>query len=138
MKRDILKDKSDAEKANIVKRIMYLRKNILNLTQPAFAEAIGYSQTYVSLLEKGKRELTGDLIVNVAHTYNISEDWLLSGEGELFSPLAILNDPVRVLKFSYGLTSEETEYLMWFLSLSAEERSAVILLKDAAQALVKS
>lgn len=138
MKRDILKDLSDADKANIVSRIMYLRKNKLKLTQPAFAEAIGYSQTYISLLEKGKRELTGDLIVNIAHTYGISEDWLLSGSGKIFSPpMDISTDPVKVLKLTYSLSSEETEYLEWFLSLSPEERAAVILLRDSALALLK-
>jgi DNA-binding transcriptional regulator YiaG len=35
--------------------IKALRKS-LNLTQPAFSEALGVSETYVSYLENGKRE----------------------------------------------------------------------------------
>ena len=66
-------------------RIIELRK-ALSLTQSQFAEKIGLKFSAVSMIELGKTTLTEANIKLICHVYNISEQWLRTGEGEIFIP----------------------------------------------------
>ena len=41
---------------NITSRVIYLRNQILHMTQSEFASVLKMSQTYLSLIESGKRK----------------------------------------------------------------------------------
>lgn len=53
-----------------------------NLSQQAFADTIGITRQYLSLLENGERE-PSDLVLNaISREYGINIAWLKTGEGE--------------------------------------------------------
>ena len=66
-------------------RIKQVRTS-LNLTQKDFAKKLGVTDTYVSLLESGNKEIgkqTKSLLINV---FKVNQDWLETGNGEMFDP----------------------------------------------------
>lgn len=63
--------------------LIQLRKS-LGLSQSAFAEKIGLSQSGYSLIEKGKRELNDRVIKLICNEFNVNEHWLRTGEGLIF------------------------------------------------------
>ncbi len=64
-------------------RIKKARK-ALDLTQQKFAEQIGTTQNNIASYEIGRREPSAAAINNICKTFNISETWLRTGEGEMF------------------------------------------------------
>ena len=64
-------------------RLKELRKS-MKLSQDAFGEKIGMSGGAISLLEKGKRNLTEQVIKSICREYNVDYMWLTTGEGEMF------------------------------------------------------
>lgn len=67
----------------IGERILLLREN-LNLTQGEFAEKIGLKQAAIGLYENGKRNVTDRVIGDICREFNVTEDWLRYGAGEMF------------------------------------------------------
>lgn len=61
-----------------------LIKSSLGFNQVEFAKKLGVAQSYLSDLEKGKREITSKLIVSLIREFNISSDWLLADKGDMF------------------------------------------------------
>lgn len=64
-------------------RIKKARK-ALDLTQQKFAEQIGTTQNNIASYEIGRREPSAAAINNICKTFNISETWLRTGNGEMF------------------------------------------------------
>jgi transcriptional regulator with XRE-family HTH domain len=64
-------------------RIRLIRKT-LHLKQDAFAKQIGLTQTAMSMIEGGKTALTEKNIKLICVTFNINEQWLRTGKGEMF------------------------------------------------------
>lgn len=69
------------------KRLKLLRKN-LNLSQEAFAKKLGVTGAGISKIESGSRNLTSQMIVSICREFNVNEDWLKTGEGEMFTQLS--------------------------------------------------
>jgi len=64
-------------------RIKKARRS-LDLTQRDFGAKIGTTQNAIASYEIGRREPSAAAINNICKTYNISEAWLRTGEGEMF------------------------------------------------------
>ena len=64
-------------------RLKDLRKT-LNLSQDAFGERIGMSGGAISLLEKGKRNVTEQVVKSICREYSVDYMWLITGDGEMF------------------------------------------------------
>jgi len=64
-------------------RFRQLRKQ-LGLNQTEFAERIGAKQTTVAGWETGKKTPSAPLIVSVCKEFNVREEWLRNGTGEMF------------------------------------------------------
>lgn len=65
-------------------RLKDLRKT-LNLSQDAFGERIGMSGGAISLLEKGKRNVTEQVVKSICREYSVDYMWLTTGDGEMFA-----------------------------------------------------
>lgn len=63
-------------------RIFLLRKE-LGLSQAAFAESVKLSRNFLSLVEKGERNLSNRTISDICQVHNVNETWLRTGEGEM-------------------------------------------------------
>lgn len=64
-------------------RIKKVRK-ALDLTQKKFADKIGTPQNNIANYEIGRREPSAAALSNICKTFNVSETWLRTGEGEMF------------------------------------------------------
>lgn len=67
-------------------RIKYIRKS-LRLTQTSFGEKLGLKGNTITGYETGLRTPSDAVIVSICREFGVNEDWLRSGEGEIFAPL---------------------------------------------------
>lgn len=65
------------------KRIEYLRKEILKMSMEKFGDRIGISKSAVNQIEKGKNTPSEQTVVLICKEFNIEEDWLRNGNGEM-------------------------------------------------------
>lgn len=64
-------------------RIKALRKE-LKMSQDVFAEKLGLTKNYISLVENGNRNLSEQSIKVLCSILNVNEEWLRTGKGEMF------------------------------------------------------
>ncbi len=64
------------------KRIRKLRKE-LNLTLDKFGEQIGLKKSSLSQIENGKCAITEQTIKSICREFNVNENWLRTGEGDI-------------------------------------------------------
>lgn len=65
-------------------RIKKIRKD-LDLTQQTFAEKIGTTANVLTNYETGRRNPSSSVINNMCKTFNVNEEWLRTGEGDMFT-----------------------------------------------------
>lgn len=68
-------------------RIKTLRKT-LNLTLEQFGERVGVTKMTISRIENGKNNVTEQMCKSICREFNIREDWLKNGTGEMFEDLS--------------------------------------------------
>lgn len=67
------------------KQIRELRKN-LGLTLEKFGNSLGVGKTAISKIEHGENNLTDQMAKAICREYNVNEEWLRNGTGEMFIP----------------------------------------------------
>lgn len=92
----------------MLQRLKQLRK-ALGYTQTEFAKHLGITQTSYSMIENGLRPLSDKYIRIICMTFNVSEHYLVDGQGEIF-----LSSPhEKELAELFGqLLPETQEYLL--------------------------
>ena len=65
-------------------RIRDLRK-ALQMTQQEFAAKIGASRNSIASYETGARVPLDSVLTLISRTFNVNEDWLRTGEGQMFN-----------------------------------------------------
>ncbi len=103
-------------------RIRELRKS-LKLTQQEFAERIGSTQNILANYEIGRRNPSSSVINNICKTFNVREEWLRDGEGEMF--IASKETVLMQLSSEYKTDALEMEMLEAYLQLSPKVREAI-------------
>lgn len=66
----------------IARRIKEIRLS-RGLTQQAFAKKLGIVQGFLSDVERGKKHPSDTLLIALCHLYEINEEWLFTGAGEI-------------------------------------------------------
>lgn len=90
-------------------------REILKLTQEYFGEKIGIqSRSHISALEKGTRSLTNRIINDICREFNVNEEWLRFGTGEIFKEEAFSLDKYVKEK---GATSFDIELIKIYLDM---------------------
>ena len=102
-------------------RIKQLRL-ALKLSQDEFGRAIGLSKSGISNIESGTRNVNNKHIRMLVMSFNVNENWLLTGEGDMFNPVD--NSTLATLKKEYNLTDLEAEIIRRYLDLSPSGREA--------------
>lgn len=67
-------------------RIKELRKS-LDMNQTEFGNRIGVKQTTVAGYETGVRTPIDSVILSMCREFNVNEEWLRTGKGEMFLPV---------------------------------------------------
>ena len=104
-------------------RIRQIREE-LGLSRKEFGDKLGISQDVVNNLERGRIEIKDDRIKLICSMFNISENWLRTGEGNkiqeyldeftLISASIDKNDPkARQAIIDYWNLSEQDKELFW-------------------------
>lgn len=103
-------------------RIKEIRKS-LNLTLEKFGEKLGVGKAAISNIEKGNRNLTEQMAKSICREYNVSYDYLVDGEGEMFTDLpdTILDE----LCIQYDLDDIDRKIMEIYLELPEEARQAL-------------
>jgi len=103
-------------------RIKKLRK-ALDLTQQEFANRIGTSANVLTNYETGRRNPSSSVINNICKTFDVSEKWLRTGEGEMFlaKPTAALD----ALAVEHRLSNSDYIAIEKFLALKPESRKCI-------------
>jgi len=65
-------------------RLLFIRKDVLKLTQQQFSDELGIDRTSLSQYEHGNTALPKYISRLICRTFNISEKWLEAGEGSIF------------------------------------------------------
>ena len=77
------------------KRIMQARKK-LDYTQDEFAESLGLTKNFISLIETGNREPSDRTVRDMCRIHNINDTWLRTGKGEMFVPVTRENEIAKL------------------------------------------
>lgn len=86
-------------------RIKKLRKE-LDLTQQEFADKLGVSRNNIASYETGKSNLGDTAISLICTKFNVNEEWLRDGTGEMF----IKQSPdEQIATFIGGLLKDEED-----------------------------
>ena len=110
-------------------RIKKLRK-VFDLTQQEFAEKIGTARNNIAGYETGKRSPSEAVVSLICKTFNVSEAWLRTGEGEMFAPSP--NGVLDELAQKYGLSTRGKVIVEKFLDLKPEVQEAPYIEEVAA------
>ena len=116
-------------------RIKKLRK-ILGLTQQEFANRIGIKRNTVATYESGRNEPIDAVIALICREFNVNEQWLRTGEGEIFVQLTRKEE--LILWASTALNKESDDFKNRFVdALSKLNENDWELLATVAETLVK-
>lgn len=96
-------------------RVRELRK-ALNMTLEVFGAKIGIKKSSLSQIENGVNNLTEQNILLICKEFNINEEWLRTGEGEMFKQFT------------------EQEKLMKYTALLLKDNNSAVV--SAIQALI--
>lgn len=96
-------------------RLFYLRKTVLNLSRAKFGKPVGMSDGEIKNIENGFTRLKEKMIPLICKEYNVREEWLRTGQGDIFQPVgrgeeigqivrsAAQKDPEEAVSFFRGL-----------------------------------
>lgn len=103
-------------------RIKAIRKE-LGLTLEKFGEKLGVGKTAISKIEKNERNLTDQMAKAICREYNVDYDYLMYGEGDMFTdlPKTILDE----LCMQFDLDDFDRAVVEMYLDLPAELRQAI-------------
>ncbi|MDD3251802.1 MAG: helix-turn-helix transcriptional regulator [Lachnospiraceae bacterium] len=104
-------------------RIKKVRRE-LELTQQEFADKLGIKRGAIANYEVGRNEPADSVISLICREFNVNEEWLRSGTGEMFKPApsSALDAMVEEYRLSHG------DYILIekFVHMKAENRAAIV------------
>lgn len=117
-------------------RLKKLRKT-LDMTQQEFADKIGIKRNTIATYESGRNEPIDAVISLICREFNVNEEWLRTGKGEMFLPV---DRDTEIAKLTRILLNEESDSfknrLVGVLANLTEEQWNI--LADIADGLTKT
>ncbi len=116
-------------------RLKELRKN-LGLTQKEFGEKMGMQQQAIAMIENGRRSLNERQIKAICAVYGANENWIKTGEGEMFEDLT---KEAEIANFMGSvLSNKSNSFKKRFIAmLSALDDDGWLLLQKMAESLIE-
>ena len=96
-------------------RLKELRKS-LKMNQAEFAKALGVGQSSLAMIETNRRPLTNKNIKLICAEFDVNEEWLRTGEGEMF---VIRSDEEELAAFFGDILNDGSSFKKRFISALA-------------------
>lgn len=103
-------------------RIKKIRRQ-LDLTQQEFAERIGIKRNTIANYETGRNDPVDSVISLICREFDVNEEWLRTGEGEMLNPKP--SDILDQLACKYKLFSFDYVMIEKFLAMPPDMRRAI-------------
>ena len=103
-------------------RIKALRGE-LHLTQAKFAERLRIKPNTISQYESGRNDPTDAVISLICREFNVHEEWLRTGSGEMFEETP--ETALAELSKDYNRDDLDKRMILGYLKLSAAERAVI-------------
>ena len=104
------------------KRLKLIR-NVLDLNQEDFGSKIFLTKGAISNIENGTRELTEKNIKLICQEFNVNEEWLRTGAGEMFNTES---DLISLVAKNLGNMDDfDMKIIIEYLKLSTEQRKPI-------------
>ncbi|MDR2733014.1 MAG: helix-turn-helix transcriptional regulator [Spirochaetota bacterium] len=100
----------------INRRVKELREK-LGLTQRDFSKLLSLSGGYISGVEVNARAVNDRLIKLMISEFGVNEDWLRSGEGEIFAKKKINEKAARIISLFNDLPSHYQDVVLGTIEL---------------------
>lgn len=99
-------------------------RELNKMNQTDFGKKINISRSQVAAIENNLRALTDRTINDICREFNVNENWLRTGEGEMFN-----NNPISLDEYAKknDLTEIEIELIKIAMSIPKEHRKRIIL-----------
>lgn len=108
---------------DLVNRMKFLRKELLNMNQADFASPLGLKQSTIGNYESGARGVSDATILAICREYGVNEQWLRNGEGAPFVPIPnIPNTMISELALEYDLDLFDQNLITEYLKLDKDSR----------------
>ncbi len=104
-------------------RIKKIRKE-LDLTQQKFADKLGIKRNTIAMYEMGKTYPSKQTINSICREFNVNEEWLQNGTGEMFAPDA--SNEVEQLVKKYHLSSGMQIFIEKLVNTKPEVQEALV------------
>ena len=98
-------------------------RNALKLSQQEFADRIGLNRNTLAGYEIGKSVPMEPIILSICREFSVNEQWLRTGEGEMFS--SSLYDELDKVVEKYHLNDKAGEMLRKFVELPPEDMEVI-------------
>ena len=95
-------------------RLRQLRRH-LDLTQQKFGDKIGVKGNTIAQYESGRNEPIDAVLSLICREFDVNENWLRTGNGDMFLPRDRNTDIARLTK--YLLNEEEDSFKNRFISM---------------------
>lgn len=101
------------------------------MSQDAFGAKIGITGAAVSRIESGDRNVTDQVIVAICREFGVSEEWLRTGQGEMFIQISP-DEELDYILGQIGAGADETivRIIRAYWKLDEKEKAAVRKLID--------
>lgn len=98
-------------------------RNALDLTQKEFGQRLAIAQSYLTNIETGKREVTEKIQKLICLQFNVNEEWLRTGGGEMF----VEDDNVLIAQLSkqYSLDAFSRRFIETYVKLPEAQREVI-------------
>lgn len=102
----------------INERVKQLRQT-LNLSGEKFGERLGVKRAAISKMETATVGVTEQTIKSICREFNVNEEWLRTGNGEMFA------ETVDEYINKFNLDELERKIVTTYLSLNDEQRATI-------------
>lgn len=103
-------------------RLKQIRK-ALNLTQQEFADRLKIKRNTVATYETGKSNPSDAAVVLICREFNVNEEWLRTGVGEMFK--AAPSSALDALAEEYGLSEAAYVMVEKFINLKPDAQESI-------------
>ncbi len=107
----------------ISSRIKFLRNDLLKISQKTFGERLNMGDTIISKYEKSQRDIGDRVITAICLEFNVNEDWLRYGTGEVFKQQS--TEYLDLLIEKFGLDEDDRYIIEQYIKFDDEDRDVM-------------